>query len=104
MSEVTLSAWSSLSLGSVTLLPLTPHPPLPTRKAEEPNTGSRPVISTSLSRLSLPSLDRDMLAVQELEIMELGSWTVILVRGTEVSCSNTSDVEFSRNWGKIELM
>ena len=98
-----MSACSSLSLGRLTLLPLVPHPPLPTWYGEDPNTGSRPVISTSVLRLSLPSLDREMLAVQALETMEWGSSTVILVKGTEVSCSSSSEVEFSKNWEKVEL-
>ena len=99
MSEVTLSACRSLSPGRVTLLPLSSHPPLCTVKGEDPNTGSLSVITTSLDRISWPTLEREMLAVQALEIIEAGSSTVTLERGLEVSCSNTSEEEFNRNWG-----
>ena len=55
------------------------------------------MITTSLLRVSTPSLAREMLAEQALETMDSGSSTVTEERGLEVSCSSTSDEEFIRN-------
>ena len=82
----------------MTRLPRVPHPPCWTVKGAEPNTGSLPVMITSLvSPVTWDILVMVRLVRQGLDIMLAGSWIVTVDSEDPVSCSSRSDVEFSRD-------
>ena len=82
----------------MTCLPLVPHPPCWIVKGVDPNTGSLPVMVTSVvSLVTWFTLVMVMLVMQGLDIMLAGSWIVTLDSEVPVSCSSRSDVEFSND-------
>ena len=94
----TVSDWTSVSTGNVTCLPGLPHPPCWTENGVDPNTGSLPVIKMSSVSLVTDDIgDNVMFVMQGLVTMVRGRWTVTTDSGDDVSCSNTSEVEFSND-------
>ena len=99
---MTLSAWTRLSPGSVTLRPLAPHPASCTEKAEAPNTGSRGLRLTRalLAEAGAHTGDREAEEGRHpgAEARLAGSWTVTRATDTAVSCSSSAAEEENRDW------
>lgn len=96
---MTLSAWTRLSPGKVTLRPLAPHPASCTEKAEDPNTGSRgPRLTRArVTEAGAHTGAREAGAGRQPGAREAGSWTVTRLTGTAVSCSSSEAEEPNRD-------
>ena len=94
----TVSDCTSVSTGNVTCLPTLPQPPCWTENGVDPNTGSLPVIKMSSVSLFTDDIgDNVMFVMQGLDTMDRGRCTVTTDSGDDVSCSNTSELEFSND-------
>ena len=104
---MTLSAWTRLSPGSVTLRPLAPHPASCTEKAEAPNTGSRGLRLTRalLAEAGAHTGDSENEEGRQpgAEARLAGSWTVTRVTDTAVSCSSSAAEDENRDCKEKKL-
>ena len=105
---MTLSAWTRLSPGSVTLRPLVPHPASWTEKAEAPNTGSRGLRLTRALLAEAGAHTGDSEAEEGrhpgTEASLAGSWTVTRVTGTAVSCSSSDAEDENSDWKELKCL